>query len=211
MTTMEAMKIIEEPKFATRMSLANSFRIFLRTISSDPAVNDLLVSAKSRDAALTIWKRLVSLAEQRTDFRYLNRFDVALATYLWILSRTQPDLARAAAEKTGNLPRTWWTEQVSGYLLGEWLQKTPATTSYQVHMTRGINVNTSNVAASSETFLSDTLSGSAQTTGAVTFSANPPDIIVVRQDGDNSLAFDTTSPGTAQDVQGIAENPGRRA
>jgi hypothetical protein len=211
MTTTETMRTIEQQKFSMQMSMANSFRMFLRNLNSHPAVKTLLDSAKSRDVALTIWKRLLSLAEQRGDFRYLNRFDVPLATYLWVLARTQPDLAQSAAEKTGFIARTWWTEQVSAYLLGQWPQKTATTTSTQFRVTGNINANTSNVTASSEIFLSDTLSGSSLITGAVTSSANPTDTTVVRQDVGDSPSFDTTSPDTAQDVQGIADlNAGAR-
>src|SRR5438128_1878041 len=152
------MNEIERLPFAVRVGLANSFRAFLRNITSEPSVNELLVLAKSRDVALQVLQRVLSLSKLRVDFRYLHRFDIALATYLWILSRTYPEFATAGAEGTVYLPRTWWTEQVSGYILGEWSRRSNTPTS----MSGGSsNANVSNVAASTARFLPDSLLGFA--------------------------------------------------
>jgi hypothetical protein len=154
MTAIDAMKDIERPEFAVRVGLANSFRTFLRNIGSEPAVTRLLSLAKSRDVASEILRRIFSLSKLPVDIRYSHRFDTPLATYLWVLSRTFPDLARAGAETTGNLPRTWWTEQLCGYILGEWSQRPIGVTGIGVVHTPGdlANVNTTNVATSTSTF-----------------------------------------------------------
>jgi len=159
MTAKEAMADIEGLKFAVRVGLANSFRAFLRNASGEPSVGELLDLARSRNAALEIWKRVVSLSKLRSDFRYVNRFDLALATYLWILSRTFPELARAGAEAAADLPRTWWTEQVCQFILGEWSQKpTTVASSGARHVAGNLaSINTSNVASSSSIFFPNTV------------------------------------------------------
>jgi hypothetical protein len=161
MTAAEAMKEVEHLKFAVRIGLANSFRAFLRNISSEPSVDELLVLARSRDVALQILQRILSLSKLRVDFRYLHRFDIALATYLWVLSRTSPELAPAGAEATAYLPRTWWTEQVCKYILGDWSQKPATVTSVGVSHISGdlANVNTTNVAASTSLLFPESLLG----------------------------------------------------
>jgi hypothetical protein len=155
------MNDIERLKFAVNVGLANSFRAFLRNINSEPSVSELLVLAGSREVALDVLKRLVSLSRLRVDFRYLNRFDVPMATYLWVLSRTFPELARAGAEATADLPRTWWADQVCGYILGDWSQKPAASTSAGVTIMSGdlTNVNTTNVAATTSRFSIEPLPG----------------------------------------------------
>ena len=149
MKTIEAMKDVEGLDFAVRAGLANSFRAFLRNISSEPTVVTLLDVAKSRDVALEILQRIISLSKLRVDFRYVHRFDIALATYLWVLSRTSLELARAGAEAAASLPRIWWTEQVCGYILGEWAKKPATTTRIDVSHPSGefTSASTTNVAA----------------------------------------------------------------
>jgi len=161
MAVVDAMKDVEHLKFAVRVGLANSFRAFLRNISVEPSVNELLASSKSRDVGLQVLQRVLSLSKLRVDFRYLHRFDIALATYLWVLSRSFPDLARAGAEATAYLPRTWWTEQVCNYILGDWSQKPATVTSVGANHISGnlTNVDTSNVAASSSVFFPESLIG----------------------------------------------------
>lgn len=150
----DAMMEIEHLKFAVRVGLANSFRAFLRNISDEPSVKELLVLAKSRDVGLLISERVNALSKLRVDFRFLHRFDVPIATYLWVLSRSHPDLARMAAEASANLPRTWWTEQVANYILQEWSQQSPTLTNVSVITGNAANSTTSNVASGTAVFLS---------------------------------------------------------
>jgi len=154
MTAAEAMKEIERLRFAVNVGLANSFRAFLRNIGTEPSVRDLLALAESREIAFEILKRLILLSRLRVDSRYVNRFDVPLATYLWILSRTSPDLARAGAEATADLPRTWWADQVSGYILGDWSQRPSDSTSAGTTVITGdaASSNTTNVSATTSRF-----------------------------------------------------------
>jgi hypothetical protein len=155
MSVLDAIKDIEHPGFAARVGLANSFRAFLRNISDEPSVVELLALTQARVAAQQVFERIISLSKIRGDIRFLHRFDIPLATYLWVLSRTSPDLARAGAEAAAYLPRTWWTEQVSNFILGEWSQKSIVSSTGRDVISGGVahlNTNTSNVASSSSVF-----------------------------------------------------------
>lgn len=155
---------IEHLKFAAHVGTANSFRIFLRNISEEKAIKDLLALTKSRDVGLKILDRIVSLSKLKTDFKYMNRFDIPLAAYLWVLSRTFPDLALAGAEVCVKLPRIWWAERVTDYVLGKWTQKPATGTSTGVLYTSPtypLNTNTTNAAAHTSIFLADSLFTSA--------------------------------------------------
>jgi len=203
-TALEAMNEIERLRFAVRVGLANSFRAFLRNITSEPSVNELLVLAKSRDVALQVLQKVLSLSKLRVDFRYLHRFDIALATYLWILSRTYPEFATAGAEATAYLPRTWWTEQVSGYILGEWSRRSSTPTNIRVGNISGdlSNANVSNVAASTSRFLPDSLPGFAPAKGTLQVTSNATETsVLLRSDvkDDEVPLFDT--------VQTVAKHP----
>jgi hypothetical protein len=139
----------ERVQFAVRLGLANSFRVFLRNISSDAVVAELLDAAKSRHVALQVLERVLSLSRRGVDFRYLHRYDIPLATYLWLLSRTWPEFALAGAEAVANLPRIWWAEQVARYILQALSRKSDTAAGTPLLRVSGnwANVSTSNVAA----------------------------------------------------------------
>jgi len=197
MTPSEAMKEIEHLKFAVHVGLANSFRAFLRNISNEHSVKQLLASAKTRDVAQQVLQRVLSLSKMGVDFRYLNRFDIPLATYLWILSRAHPDLSTAGAEATAHLPRTWWTEQVSRYILEEFSKKSDTSTNVFIsgyQATDFQNVNTSNVAASTARFLPEPLFDSVSADKSVRVSTSTGENYVFLDSdlGQNALSsFDT--------------------
>ena len=67
MTFIDAINEIENLKFAAQVGMANSFRIFLRNISEEKAVKELLGLAKSRDMGLKILDRIVSLSKLKLD------------------------------------------------------------------------------------------------------------------------------------------------
>lgn len=159
MTPKEAMNEIEQLKFAVRVGVANSFRIFLRNISGEQSVRVLLAATQSRDIALQVLEKVIFLSNLRVDYRYLNRFDIPLATYLWILSRSFPDLAGAGAEACAKLPRTWWAEHVTNYILGHWERRSTTPTSASTVGGGFPNVNTSNVAAHTSKFFSESPNG----------------------------------------------------
>lgn len=164
MAMADAMREIEHSKFAVRVGLSNSFRVFLRNISEDPQVANLLTLSKSSEVASAISQRVAELSRLGVDYRYLHLFDIPIATYLWILSRSSPDLARVAAEVTANLPRTWWTDKITHYILEDWSKKSSTSTRTGVIVTGGAHSNTSNVASGMSAFLSPS-AGSLSPTG----------------------------------------------
>ncbi len=195
MTPAEAMSEIERMPFALRLALSNSFRAFLRNISNEPAVKDLLASAQSREVALQLLQKILSLSKLRVDFRYLHRFDIPLATYLWILSRTHPNFANTGAEVGIYVPRTWWTEQVARYILEEFFSKSDTPKNLLVSR-HGVlsDVNTTNVAASTSRFTAEPLPGFVPTEQVKWTTKSTGEGSTVRHSdlGENGLpSFDT--------------------
>ena len=177
MTPLEVTNRIESLNFAINVGLANSFRAFLRNIDGDPVVKELLESAKSPDVARQILKRVLSLSKMGVDFRYLHRFDIPLAIYLWVLSRTHPELATAAAEATAYLTRTWWTEQVSRYILeGLFARSNAATTVLTGYSSATASyATTTNPVTVTTTFLPDPLFGGTPTGQGVNVTTSTAD------------------------------------
>jgi len=192
---------IESLPFAVRVGLANSFRTFLRNISSEQAVKDLLAKADSREIAVQLMQRVSSLSTLSVDLRYLHRYDISLATYLWILSRTKfPELAAAGAEATALVPRTWWADQVSRYILNGFATRSNTGTNIQAGYGTQ-NMSSSNVSSSSAQFVPSASLGFMAPQRALTVTSSGTQTSVVRQ-SDGTLseapAFDTAQPSQTE-------------
>ena len=200
MTVPDAITEIERLPFAVRVGLANSFRTFLRNISSEPVVKDVLAKAHSREVAIQLMQRVSSLSTLRVDLRYLHRYDIALATYLWILSRTFPELASAGAEAVAAVPRTWWAEQVSRYILDGVATRSITGTNIQAGYGTQ-NLSSSNVASSTTQFVPSATFGFVAPQGLLTVTSSDTQTSVVRQSNgtqSDAPAFDTAQPLQAE-------------
>jgi hypothetical protein len=195
-TISEATTEIESLPFAVRVGLANSFRTFLRNISSEQVVRDLLGRADSRAVGMQLMQRVSSLSTLSVDLRYLHRYDISLATYLWILSRTVPELAAAGAEATAAVPRTWWAEQVARYILDG--AATRSDTGSDIQLGYGTqNLSSSNVASSTAQFVPSTTFGFVAPQRSLTVASSGTQTSVVQQSSatqSEALAFDTAQP-----------------
>ena len=105
---------VESPRSAARLNVASGSEHFLRLLSQDPVVRELLADATIRSQAEDVLRRLLHLAQQCVDPRYENPFASALAAYLLVLHSTHLDLARIAAEAVRATARNcWWAERTA--------------------------------------------------------------------------------------------------
>lgn len=65
----------------------------------------------------TVLSRLLDLSQQKTDLRYENPSDVAVAIYLWLLAAKKKALARVGAQTVWELPRYWWAKGMARQIL----------------------------------------------------------------------------------------------
>ncbi len=197
MSVISAMNEIERLPFAARIGLANSFQRFLRNISRDPIVVELLEAAKSSDVAFRCLQRVQELSKLKVDFRYLHRYDIALATYLWILLRTSSEYARIGAGTVANVPRTWWADQVSRYILEETSTQSSTATDSKVSYATTVPTtgNISTVSSSDAMYFSDAAStyciqgGVSQATSTATKHST---LDIPTPGEDKPLSFDTS-------------------
>ena len=109
---------IESPRSAARLNLASGSEHFLRLLSLDPNVRELLSNARTRSQAEEVLQRLLQLAQNCVDRRYENPFDAAMAAYLLVLQSTYPNLSRIAAEAVLATARNcWWGERLAKEVL----------------------------------------------------------------------------------------------
>jgi hypothetical protein len=112
MTLPQALHELESHDFAAGLGLANNVEMLYTAMASRSAVRDLVGLCGNRDDAFRLISRAVSLVKEQDDVSYRNPRDAAIATYLWVLAQTQPDLAQLLAASVLNAPRFWWARKV---------------------------------------------------------------------------------------------------
>src|SRR5439155_26116475 len=107
-------------EFAARLGVANSLEMFYALIGSEEAARDLLALTRDRSIGYRVLSHAVSLVKEQDDIEYQNPRDAAIATYLWVLIQTQPDLANMLSASALNTPRLWWARKVGlNFVRGE--------------------------------------------------------------------------------------------
>ncbi|MBI3943361.1 MAG: hypothetical protein HY326_10150 [Chloroflexi bacterium] len=113
----EIMAYIESYEFDARLNVASDFRTFLRGIQQQKAVIDLLKILDTTEAREEVVFRIADLARQQVDPAYENRWDTALAVYLWLLNQVDLDLSKSGARYVLNAPQCWWALKLARQVL----------------------------------------------------------------------------------------------
>src|SRR5438876_11852665 len=106
----------ESPGFSARVNVVSGYNQFLRAIASQPEVSGLLEGLQSSDSLIELLIHVLELAARATDEGYENPNDVALATYLWVLSMSDPAATQFAAEEVRQCRRCWWARKLADRL-----------------------------------------------------------------------------------------------
>ena len=118
MSRADVMREIEGPEFGARVSVVSDAEIFIEALRSEPAVIELLRLSSEEEVRNCLLARVQALVYERSDTRYRNARDIAIATYTWCLG--------AADLKTGNIAaltvqgaaaRCWWATKMARLVL----------------------------------------------------------------------------------------------
>jgi hypothetical protein len=122
----ELFEAIESQEFAAVVNLASDLRTFLRILSSEKAVEALAARMGEPGAGASVSQRITFLTHDTGNEGQEHPWDPALATYLWLLGKTDPALAKAAAEKIAGTPRCWWAAKLAQSILSPGTDSPPA-------------------------------------------------------------------------------------
>src|SRR5947209_1276807 len=92
---------IESHRFSALVNVANNFRTFVRAFASVPEVQQLTQAMQSPEVRAQIYERALELAREEGQEGQEHPGDAALATYLWLLSTMDENLAKVAAAEIG--------------------------------------------------------------------------------------------------------------
>jgi hypothetical protein len=105
---------IESLQFAINFSVISGYRIFQQALEEDEMLRALIDYAKrSVTKEARVVNRLRQLAEVKTDPDIEHPHDIALAAYLFVLSKVDAISAYVAAKELPRLPNLWWTQRLA--------------------------------------------------------------------------------------------------
>lgn len=122
------MAMVESPAFDAAVGVASDLRTMLKA-SVGQVSRELARTARFPQNRLWLAKRSLTLCERDFDVRYQNPFDTAITVYLWILSMSDPLLAKAVATCVLGLRNGWWAPRFARELLFERAARDEAATT----------------------------------------------------------------------------------
>jgi hypothetical protein len=121
-----ALREIESTELNVRINVVTDLQNFLRSVNAEEAVITLFRYLDQVDNQKELINHVVNLVRGKTDPRYENPYDVALAIYLWLLSLKNFEIANLAAQIIAELPRAWWATRLAFKILNGEYKKNDA-------------------------------------------------------------------------------------
>jgi hypothetical protein len=113
----ELFQAIECANLSAQVNVVSGYNQFVRALVAQPEVQMLLGAVRSQEDAAELLLRVLNTLRVPHDPAYENPHDVALAAYLWVLSKTDPKLAHEAASQVLACPGCWWAHKLAENLL----------------------------------------------------------------------------------------------
>jgi hypothetical protein len=109
---------VESAEFAAQLGVASTLGTFIRGLLLQAEVRELRAAISGHPAhQQLLLARVDSLAGRETDVRYENPWDIALATYVWVLMETDQVLGRLAGAAISEGRNLWWARYIVDLLL----------------------------------------------------------------------------------------------
>ncbi|MFI5455642.1 MAG: hypothetical protein ACHRXM_09340 [Isosphaerales bacterium] len=109
----ELSETIESHRFSAFVNVASDFDHFLQSLASMPETRGLLIHLTAPSARRIVLERLRAVTVRDIDPEYENPWDVALATYLWVLWTTDASLAALGREHVLSSRNCWWSRKLA--------------------------------------------------------------------------------------------------
>jgi hypothetical protein len=117
MNLSEIFEQIEGPRFDATMNAASGLSVFQRALERDETLAQLRDEArKSAAHSQLVFQRLTSLLEADNSALHCQRFDAALAAYLYALNGVDFELAQEAIDAILQTPNLFWARRLAKHI-----------------------------------------------------------------------------------------------
>lgn len=108
---------IESPQYDALMNAISGFRVLIHALEDNADVQELIKKARSNKKYHTmIQQRLISQLEAEHDRQYTHPNDMVLATYYYILIKSDPENAQQIRDRLLSQPNLFWTAHLAQHL-----------------------------------------------------------------------------------------------
>ena len=106
----DSLKALESIDFAASVNVASDLTIFLKAIASEDLVIEVLHEVQEKPTQINqLYRRMRHFTELAYDERYAHRYDVAMATYGWVIATARPRFEGLISDLLFVLNNSWWS------------------------------------------------------------------------------------------------------
>jgi len=111
-------KHIESVDFTTDFTVISGFKVFQQALDKSDVLRQLINSLKAHPPRKKkMLERLICLLGSSNDPEQLHPYDIAIAVYLYALSKVDIILAFETARKLCEIPNLWWARRLANAVL----------------------------------------------------------------------------------------------
>jgi|GEM_PF-4789945 len=108
---------IESSGFIAELSVASDFRTLMNGIKSKHKIKELFdLIDENNELSVELFVRAVGLAREQVDDRYLNRWDIPLTIYLWMVDLFNKNLSKFLAIVIDDIKNCFWANKLARYI-----------------------------------------------------------------------------------------------
>jgi hypothetical protein len=113
-----AFAYIESVKFDVMLGVASGFATIQEGLREDETIQHLLkVSTKDISTSEKIYSRIHDLSSAEINSVYAHPHDIPLVAYLWVLSKTNNEIAEEAAQQILTAENLFWAKMLARHIL----------------------------------------------------------------------------------------------
>lgn len=113
----ELLNYVESIEYDCECGLAGSLSLLKSYINESSKVQELITLCKDRAIAVFILGHMLDVTTRRIDPEYRNPWEMAVVTYLHVITQARPDLKIPAMAASRRLMNSFWIEKyITTYL-----------------------------------------------------------------------------------------------
>ena len=124
MIPVNLLKTIEASGYGMRLGLVSTPSRFIEAVSKEPRAQKIAELLDQTDAQEELLVRLKTLLSAENDPRYAHPNDLAIAAYLYLLQKADPNAVLKLAKELVDTPTLWWARAMAIHTINETVRRT---------------------------------------------------------------------------------------
>src|SRR5665213_64122 len=105
----EIISYIESIEYDCECGLSSDVQVLKHNLDNSPKVQQLVELCKDRVVAVFMLGHMLDITTKKIDVEYRNPWEMAVTTYLYVITRARPELTQPAVAAAWRLKNGYWT------------------------------------------------------------------------------------------------------